>query len=582
MVIGLGVHPFIITLGTMWMLRGVAFVISHAESILVPASLTAVAKASLGTAARRCRRCRCSRCWRSRASARSICTRTVMGRHVFAVGGNAEASRFSGLRVNRIQLGVFRAVGAHRGRSRRSSAPAFYGSATSSDANGYELYVIASAVVGGASLTGGKGSALSAMLGALLIVMIRQAIRTLHLDQNYEWIIIGAAHDRRGGARPEAQSRSCWRRESLARRTPPLTVRYAVLSCIELATSREYFTACAVARTCHASPVAACGKAAASCRGGKTFRIAMIAKSSTNPVFLSARTGAEAAAAELSKSTGVDITIDWLTPPNEDGTVQAQRIAQAVNDGANAMLALGQRRRQGHRRDQRCGRPRRAGDDVRQRRPDRSASRSTAATTSPMGEQVMEELAKQMGGKGKIAILAGNQNAPNLQKRVQGVKEEAKKYPGITILNTFYHVETPQDAAAEVVRAQNAYPRHQRLGDDRRLAALHQGAAHRTRSDEGEDRRRSTACRRSLPYVEQGLAPVLFAQPTYQWGYVSVRTIFDHVHDKKDVPAHVQMDLVRVSKDNLGSGRGSSRRGASPTSTRSTSRCRTDELMRAT
>ena len=48
MVIGLGVHPFIITLGTMWMLRGVAFVVSRAESILIPGSLTAVAKAPLG------------------------------------------------------------------------------------------------------------------------------------------------------------------------------------------------------------------------------------------------------------------------------------------------------------------------------------------------------------------------------------------------------------------------------------------------------------------------------------------------------------------------------------------------------
>ena len=53
--------------------------------------------------------------------------------------------------------------------------------------------MIASAVVGGASLSGGKGSAVSAMLGALLIVLIRQAIRTLHFDQNYEWIIIGCA-----------------------------------------------------------------------------------------------------------------------------------------------------------------------------------------------------------------------------------------------------------------------------------------------------------------------------------------------------------------------------------------------------
>jgi ribose transport system permease protein len=61
------------------------------------------------------------------------------------------------------------------------------------DATGYELYVIASAVVGGASLSGGKGSAVNAMLGALLIVLIRQSIRTMRFDQNYEWIIIGCA-----------------------------------------------------------------------------------------------------------------------------------------------------------------------------------------------------------------------------------------------------------------------------------------------------------------------------------------------------------------------------------------------------
>ena len=42
-------------------------------------------------------------------------------------------------------------------------------------------------------MLGGKGSALGAMLGALLIVLIRQSIRTLHFDQNYEWIIIGGA-----------------------------------------------------------------------------------------------------------------------------------------------------------------------------------------------------------------------------------------------------------------------------------------------------------------------------------------------------------------------------------------------------
>jgi ribose transport system permease protein len=191
MVIGLGVHPFIITLGTMWMLRGIAFVISRAESILVPQALTAVAKAPLGLG---------TALYPVPLLIMLVVTvagsiyleRTVMGRHVFAVGGNPEASRYAGLSLGRVRAGVYTLSGLSAGLAAFLGA-AFYGSATSSDANGYELYVIAAAVVGGASLVGGKGSAVSATLGALLIVMIRQAIRTLHLDQNYEWIIIGGA-----------------------------------------------------------------------------------------------------------------------------------------------------------------------------------------------------------------------------------------------------------------------------------------------------------------------------------------------------------------------------------------------------
>ena len=191
MVIGLRVHPFIITLGTMWIMRGVAFVISRAESIVVPTALTAVAKAplGLGTALYPVPLL----CMLAVTTAGGLyLSRTVMGRHIYAVGGNPEASRFSGLNVPRITLGVFVLSGLAAGAAAFLGA-AFYGSATSSDANGYELYVIASAVVGGASLSGGKGSAISAMLGAILIVTMRQAIRTLHMDQNYEWIIIGTA-----------------------------------------------------------------------------------------------------------------------------------------------------------------------------------------------------------------------------------------------------------------------------------------------------------------------------------------------------------------------------------------------------
>ena len=191
LVVGLRVHPFIITLGTMWVLRGIAFVATKAESILVPRSLTAVAKASFGLRG-------------GLYPVPMLCmlllavigtvylTRTVMGRHIFAFGGNLEASRYAGLPLNRIQIGVFAVSGLTAGIAAFLGA-SFYGSASSGDGQGYELYVIAAAVVGGASLNGGKGSALGAMLGALLIVLIRQSIRTLHFDQNYEWIVIGCA-----------------------------------------------------------------------------------------------------------------------------------------------------------------------------------------------------------------------------------------------------------------------------------------------------------------------------------------------------------------------------------------------------
>ena len=284
--------------------------------------------------------------------------------------------------------------------------------------------------------------------------------------------------------------------------------------------------------------------------GGK-FTIAMIAKSSTNPVFLAARTGAEAAAKEQSAKTGMDIQVVWLTPPQEDAQIQAQRIQQAVNDGANAILIS-------------CsdaGKVTGAINDAVARGVPVMTFDSDAPQSQRFayygvddvktGRLVMEELAKLMNGKGKIGILAGNQNAPNLQNRVKGVKEEAAKSPGIQILGTFNHVETPQDAAAEVVRVGNAYP-------DIQGWAMIGGWALFTPSlvkdlDPNRVKIASVdALGSELVYVEKGIAPVLLAQPVYQWGYVGVNTIVDKVISKKDVPTIIPMDLVRVSKENLG------------------------------
>ena len=285
--------------------------------------------------------------------------------------------------------------------------------------------------------------------------------------------------------------------------------------------------------------------------GGKTFTIAMIAKSSTNPVFLYGRIGADSAAAELTRKTGVNVRIDWLTPPTEDGTVQAQRISQAVNAGDNAVLLSASD----------AGKVVGAIDDATARGvpvmtfdsdvPNSKRFSFYGGDDGLMGRDVIDELAKQMNGKGHVAILAGNQNAPNLQHRVEGAKEEAKKYPGLQIVNTFYHAETPQDAAAEVIRVQNAYP-------DIAGWAMIGGWPLFTKSllSDLDPKRVKIVAVDALPdelgYVDAGLAPVLIAQQPYLWGYESVKTIFDHVYLKKPVPERIDMPLVRVTKDNLG------------------------------
>jgi ribose transport system substrate-binding protein len=156
-----------------------------------------------------------------------------------------------------------------------------------------------------------------------------------------------------------------------------------------------------------------------------------------------------------------------------------------------------------------------------------------------------------MGGKGKVAVLQGNQNAPNLQKRVQGVREEAGKHPGISIVGVFPNIETPQDAAAEVIRVNNAYPEitgWAMVGGWPLFTP--------TLLDTLDPKRMKIvavdALPVELPYVEKGLAPVLLAQPTYLWGHVSVSTVIDKLVLGKEVPPIIPMELVRVTKDSLG------------------------------
>src|SRR6267143_3695162 len=153
-----------------------------------------------------------------------------------------------------------------------------------------------------------------------------------------------------------------------------------------------------------------CGIASAQAK--KSYTIGLVAKSQGNPVFQAARVGANDAARELSRKYGIEIKIDWRTPNEEDAQKQAEAIEQLAISGADGIAVS-------------CSDANKLTDAINSAVKngvpvatfDSDAPASKRFVTFGVddvkcGEQVMDELAKVMDGKGIVAILAGNQNAP--------------------------------------------------------------------------------------------------------------------------------------------------------------------------
>lgn len=115
---------------------------------------------------------------------------TRYGRQIYAVGGNAEAARLSGVNVDFIVTSVYAVIGALAGLS-GFLLSARLGSAEAVAGTGYELRVIASVVIGGASLTGGSGNVGGTILGALLIGVLSNGLVIMHVTSYFQQVVIG-------------------------------------------------------------------------------------------------------------------------------------------------------------------------------------------------------------------------------------------------------------------------------------------------------------------------------------------------------------------------------------------------------
>lgn len=119
-----------------------------------------------------------------------ILERTVLGRSMYAIGGNLEAARLSGLPVKRIQITVFALSGLFAALAGLVMAGRL-SSAQPQAGVGYELDAIAAVVIGGASLAGGQGKATGTLIGALLLAVIRNGLNLLNVSSFWQQIVIG-------------------------------------------------------------------------------------------------------------------------------------------------------------------------------------------------------------------------------------------------------------------------------------------------------------------------------------------------------------------------------------------------------
>lgn len=183
----LKIPPFIATLGMMGIARGIAMLLSGGRTIQpLPAEFEAIAGGStLGVA---------NLIWITLivvVAASLLLTKSTWGRYIHAVGSNAESARLSGVPVKAVLVSVYTvssalaALGGILLASRLNNGVPTAGT-------GYELQAIAACVIGGASLFGARGTALGALIGALIVGMLNNGGSLLGIDPFLLQIVIGA------------------------------------------------------------------------------------------------------------------------------------------------------------------------------------------------------------------------------------------------------------------------------------------------------------------------------------------------------------------------------------------------------
>ncbi|MBE2998904.1 substrate-binding domain-containing protein [Nocardiopsis sp. HNM0947] len=344
-----------------------------------------------------------------------ILRRTFAGRAMYAIGGNEEAARLSGIRVKRHKLGVYALSGLFAAVAGVILASRL-ASAQPQAAQGYELDAIAAVVIGGASLAGGVGTASGTLIGALILAVLRNGLNLLSVSAFWQQVVIGVVialavlfdtvrrRSGSGGAGTGGGAGAAGGSGGRGRRLAVLGGAAAV-------------TALIVGALSFLTPDSS----------SEGPRVGMSVSTLNNPFFLQMRDGAEEEAADA----GVDLVV---TDAQDDPSQQADQIENFVSTGVDTMVlnpvdsdAVGPPVRGANNADI----PVIAAD-----RGVNDAETEALVTSDNVegGRLAAQVLAEEIGEEGRIAVLQGTPGASASRERGEGFSEGIAEYGDIEVV----------------------------------------------------------------------------------------------------------------------------------------------------
>lgn len=339
--------------------------------------------------------------------------RTYIGRSMYAIGGNEEAARLSGLRVKRQKLAVYALSGLFAAVAGIVLA-ARLASAQPQAAQGYELDAIAAVVIGGASLAGGTGKASGTLIGALILAVLRNGLNLLSVSAFWQQVVIGVVIAlavlldtlrRKAGATPTASGApgggGAGRKKQAATYLLAAVVAAAIVGALSFLHN---------------------GSSEA-----KAQKVGLSVSTLNNPFFVQIREGAQ----EEAKKQGLDLTV---TDAQNDASQQANQLQNFTSGGLDAIIvnpvdsdAAGPAVRSANKAD------------IPVIAVDRGVNKAetsalVASDNVAGGRQGAEALAEKLGGEGTIVILQGQAGTSASRERGSGFAEGLKEYPGIKVV----------------------------------------------------------------------------------------------------------------------------------------------------